>query len=66
MGTEEKGVVAERRWRQQRRRKRRRRWRRRLTKMVKIQWQKKLERRIHSSRGDFFMNRKTNGINYII
>jgi hypothetical protein len=29
------------------------------------QWQKKLERRIHSSRGDVFMNRKTNGINYI-
>jgi hypothetical protein len=28
-----------------------------------IQWQKKLERRIHSSRGDVFMNRKTNGIN---
>jgi hypothetical protein len=31
-----------------------------------IQWQKKLERWIHSSRGDVFMNRKTNGINYII
>jgi hypothetical protein len=30
-----------------------------------IQWQKKLERRIHSLRGDVFMNRKTNGINYI-
>jgi hypothetical protein len=31
-----------------------------------IQLQKKLERRIHSSRGDVFMNRKTNGINDIV
>jgi hypothetical protein len=31
-----------------------------------MQWQKKLERRIHSSRGDVFMNRKTNGIIYIL